>query len=627
MKIVFATLHVRRSAQAVPLAAGCLAAALPPGLRSQAVLVDLFPDQDGPEMLRRIEGAVPDLVALPLYSWNRSALLALTRQLRRNQPRLILVAGGPEACADPEGVLREGDLDAVVRGEGEESMAELAELFSHSRTFDAPPGVTLRRDDAILAGEPRPPCADLDRLPSPWLDGPLRPQPSGGVLWETSRGCPFACDFCYDARGARGVRHIGRERLEAELELFVRCEAAQVWVLDSTFNYPPERGRQLLELIARRAPHLHFHLEAKAEFLDRPTARLLGRLNCSVQVGLQSADPRVLKNIHRNLDPQLFTERLHLLASEGVTYGIDLIYGLPGDSHEGFRRSLNTAMRLAPNHIDIFPLAVLPGTVLHRHRERFGIRAAQHPPYELLESGTYPAADMARSRQLAAAADLFYNIGRAVGFFDTLCRACRLEPAALLEHFATWALGQGDIGEARLLKGSEWSIDQVLAAQDAFIIDLLGQQGRGALIPAARDLLHYHFHYAECLLGDEAVPPDPELLEGLDLWRTPLVQAPGMRLVPFRYEILDLLEMGEVDLERCAELFRPVGSTAIFQRRDNEVLCESLEEDFLLLLRGCDGTRAPREIFAGSLAPEEAQEIVAFAVAEGFLLPANNNLR
>jgi len=619
MRIVFATLHVRSSAQAVPLAAACLAAALPDELRRQSLRLDFFPDQDEEQLLTEILAGRPDLVALPLYLWNRRRALRLAQRLRQKNPGLYLVAGGPEATADPQGVLIEGELDAVIRGEGESAVQGTppADL----------PGLVFRTAAGTSAGPERPAVASLDELPSPWLSGTLAPASGGGVLWEITRGCPFACDYCYDARGDRGVRHLSSARLEAELDLFVRSGVAQVWVLDSTFNFPPERGHALLRLLARKAPHLHFHLEAKADFLDRQTARLLSRLSCSVQIGLQSAHPEVLRPLHRSLDPSLFSRQVRLLAAEGVTFGLDLIYGLPGDDYEGFCRSLEFALELAPNHLDIFPLAVLPGTPLHRQSGALGIEADASPPYQLRRSPSWSVAELSRSRRLAAAVDLFYNLGRAVGFFTPLLQVSGMSAVAFLEAFGDWAVGEAGVAPERFTTLDGWRPEEVFRLQEGFASLLLQRQGRPALGPAALDLLRYHFHYAETLLGAETVPAPPEALAGIDPWTTPWRLTPTLRLVRFAYEILDLLEMGEPDLERFVTLFRPVGSVALFLRRDNEVICESLEEDFLKLLEGSDGTRTPREIFAGSLARGQGVEIVEFAVAEGLLLPAGKTVR
>lgn len=608
MHILLPTLHVRPSPQAVPLAAACLKAALPEESRRRASLLDLYPQQSDAEMLTAMLAAAPDLVALPLYVWNRQRLLALARQLRQARPDIILVAGGPETMADSAQVHAEGVFDYLIGGEGEETFAALVASLGSGET----PGAA-----DLLTASPLPP----EELPSPWLSGALIPTEGGGVLWETSRGCHFACAFCFDSRGSRGLRPLPMARLEAELALFVRHRVGQIWILDSTFNHPPERGKELLRLLGRKAPHIHFHLEAKADFLDRETARLLGRLSCSVQVGLQSARPEVLRRIHRTFDPREFTRKIQLLNQAGVTFGFDLIYGLPGDDYAGFRQSLDFALGLTPNHLDIFPLAVLPGTELHRDAAELKLRAQTEPPYEILESPSCTAADLDACRRLAAAADLFYNTGRAVAFFSALLRVPGWKASDLLLDFADWALTTAKVPRAAFLNDEAWKAVDALGLQEGYLSHLFKKLERPDLLPAALDLLRYHFHYAETLLGPETLPSPPEELRNLDPWHAPLRLAEGVRLVHFSYEILDLLEMEDPDLEEFALLFRPVGSVAVYMRRSEEVLCESLEDDFLKLLSGCDGRRSPEEIFAGTVVRVEGEEIVRFALAEGFLLP------
>ncbi|MCP3175741.1 DUF4080 domain-containing protein [Desulfuromonas sp. KJ2020] len=624
MTIVLPTLHVRRSAQAVPLAAACLAAALPASLRSATHLPDFFPDQSDEDILAGILAFAPDLVAFPIYVWNRRRLTQLARQLKQRRPALRLVAGGPEATADAAAILAEGIFDALVCGEGEIPFAHLLTAWQDSEAATPRAGILFKNQQAPAVCETNAGPESLDELTSPWLTGTLVPQTGQGVLWETSRGCPFGCDFCFDARGHHGVRPVSFERLRAELDLFVRQGVSQVWVLDSTFNYPPERGKMLLRLLAERAPHIHFHLEAKADFLDRETVRLLARLSCSVQIGLQSANPKVLRQVHRSLDPELFARKVRLLAAEGVTFGLDLIYGLPTDDYTGFTHSLNTALGFTPNHLDIFPLAVLPGTPLHRNRDKFALNAQTAPPYEILSTATLSADDMERCRDLAAGTDLFYNLGRAVGFFQSLLTAMQEEAVPFLENFAAWAMTKASVSREEFRDSSRWTTARILDLQEGYIRQRLKTLGRTDLLPAALDMVRYHFHYAETLLGEETRPADPEQRRSRDSWNTPWQRSAAARLVPFSYEILDLLEMGEMDLERIASLFRPVGSVALFARRGPEVLCESLEEDFLKLLQGADGQKTPREIFAGSISRNEGEEILEFALSEGFLVPSGD---
>jgi hypothetical protein len=620
-KIVLATIHVRRSAQAVPLAAGCLAAALPEPWRSSATLLDIFPDQDLAQLCDEILADAPQVVAFPLYLWNRERINELAKRLRQRAAGVKLVSGGPEATPQAERLLQQAPFDVVIRGEGEIPLARWLAALEERDGWHTIPGLSWQDAAGQIQHNPlAAPPSELDSYPSPWLSDILQPTPEGGVLWEVARGCPFRCDFCYDAGGYQSVRHHGTERLSAELELFVRLGVSQVWVLDSTFNYPPERGVRLLQLLLEKAPQIHFHLEAKADFLDPLTASLLAQLTCSVQVGLQSARPEILKQLHRPLDLKQFEHSLHLLNVEGVTYGLDLIYGLPGDSYQGFCRSLAFALEHAPNHIDIFPLAVLPGTALEGTAGALGLDYETAPPYRVLATPTMPPATMAQCAELAAAVELFYNLGRAVGFLPTLLHSLDLAAVDFFTDFARWAQQEQGLYRDVLLATEGWQNSEVVTLQESFVQQLLIARQRLDLWPAALDLIRYHYHHAEALLGPETLPAVPTPEPGETFWKTSWRRAHGVRLVPFNYEIVDLLEMEGADLEEFTQLFRPVGSTALFLRRNNEVICESLQEDFYRLLQGCNGKRTPEDIFAGGIDRREGEEILEFAVSEGILV-------
>ena len=260
MNIVFCTLHVRHSPQAVPLAAGCLAAALPSKLCTSTRLVDVYPEQSDQEILDAILSSAPNVVAFPVYVWNRQRIIELARQLRQANRSIFLIAGGPEATGNPDGLISAAPWNALVHGEGEAAIPGLLKALAEGLPRQSLPGVTLMLEQGPLSSGER--CDyDLDDATSPWLSGMIEPSPSG-VLWEVARGCAFSCDYCFDARGLQGVRTLPKNRLKAELELFVDNNVEQVWVLDSTFNYPPERGIELLELLLEVAPDLHYHLEA-----------------------------------------------------------------------------------------------------------------------------------------------------------------------------------------------------------------------------------------------------------------------------------------------------------------------------------------------------------------------------
>jgi len=166
MNIVLPTLHVRRSPQAVPLAAACLAATLADQPALSAKLFDFFPDQTDAAIIETIVAAEPDLIAIPLYTWNRADWLRIAATLKKLRPNLVLVAGGPEATADPHGLLASQLFSAAIRGEGEATFAELVTELAGTGTLSLRPGLSLPTAQGIVDGPERPPLPP-EELPSP----------------------------------------------------------------------------------------------------------------------------------------------------------------------------------------------------------------------------------------------------------------------------------------------------------------------------------------------------------------------------------------------------------------------------------------------------------------------------
>ncbi|NIY15131.1 MAG: B12-binding domain-containing radical SAM protein, partial [Nitrospinaceae bacterium] len=65
------------------------------------------------------------------------------------------------------------------------------------------------------------------------------------------------------------------------------------------------------------APGIHFHLEAKVDYLDEEMIQMLALIPCSVQVGLQSFHPQVLRAIHRSLDIEYCVAKIQQMAEAG----------------------------------------------------------------------------------------------------------------------------------------------------------------------------------------------------------------------------------------------------------------------------------------------------------------------
>jgi hypothetical protein len=482
-------------------------------------------------------------------------------------------------------------------------------------------GVASREGETVNVSCARP-LENLDAIPSPYLSGCLPADRYGGALWQLSRGCDFACSFCYDQKGVKGVRRFSLERLKEELDWFVRKRVTQVFVLDSTFNQDMKRAKSVLRLIETVAPHIHFHFEVRSEFLDVELASLFARVNCSLQIGLQSADAGVLKGVRRIFNPVDFTAKVELLNESGAIFGFDLIYGLPGDTLHGFAQSLDFALGFSPNHLDIFPLAVLPGTELAAQADDLGVSRLTASPYTVQSTPDFSADDMQKTARLASACDIFYSRGKAVAWFTTVITPLELTPAAFLRGFGEWL----EEREGRVVAEADLADEDIWQLQRAYLNSLYSGRGLRKLRSAALDLVDYHYHYAAALLSPQPELPTDRELEQTDLLVERFTLAPGARLARFNYEIFDILESGVIDLREFITCFSPARSCAVIYPRADEVFTESLIEPYFRLLERLDGTIPAGRIAASLTIPAaEAASFLEFAAAEGIVLRLTGN--
>lgn len=615
-RLVLVALHPYRSPQAVPLANAQLkASAVQAALPVEIILHDLFVDADPVVTASALLARQPDAVGVSLYSWNRAAAIALTCELHRRAPELLLFAGGPEASAAPAALLTEAPLAAVVVGEGEGPFLELCARLVAGATLDDIPGLLLRGAEPAFAAAPP---AELANLPSPWLSGVLDAAAVPGVLWELARGCTFACEFCYDPRGRATVRRLPLPRVETELRHFAAKKVRQVFVLDSTFNQDIPRAKAILHLIRQLAPQIHFHFEVRSEFLDRELAQLFATCHCSLQIGLQSADAAVLKTVGRTFRRDDFTARIGLLNKSGAVFGFDLMIGLPGDTLAGFRASLDFALSLYPNQLDIFPLAVLPGTQLAARADALGIRHLAQPPYTVLATPTLSAADLAGAVELAAACDIFYSRGRAVAWFNGIVTSLGLSPAVFLADFAAWL--QAHLG-GRMPEPAACNEEQIWRWQRAFLAARFsGRLQRQQSI--VLDLVDYHYHYAQALQTPAPEPlPSPTQLQGQRLFDTAWRLASSTRIVEFQHDILALLEAGEPHPKRFSELFPPARCPALIFPTTDGVHTEPLDAALIRLLRLLDGQTPVGTLLARlKLDKRETGEFLRIAARSGVIV-------
>ncbi len=364
--------------------------------------LDLASTDDPWWVAYRIIGLAPDVLGVSVLCWNARAVYDVCRVVKQALPDVRIILGGPEVGSVAEEVLRaHPEIDAVVRGEGEETFAEVLDLIRRGKPLARADGVTTRDGEGAVRSAPdRALIADLDSIPSPYLTGVLHPR-EGTAYIEGFRGCPHRCAYCFEGKGYGRIRSFSRERIEAEIAYLAgECAVGSFSFIDPVFNLTADRLAWLsdaLEPYAVSGLTLHT-VEVDIERIDDQAAGLLARAGVvSVETGPQSIGPAALAECHRAFDRDRFVAGVAALGRAGIRVECDLIAGLPGDTVEDFFEGIRFCLSLDPGKVQTSTLHVLPGTDLYQRAGELGLRFDPEPPHEIIATPTIGFNDLRRA--------------------------------------------------------------------------------------------------------------------------------------------------------------------------------------------------------------------------------------
>jgi hypothetical protein len=370
--------------------------------------IDLFPPSQtntlGDRVLvEALAAREPWLVGFTCYLWNIERTLWVAAELKRRCPEVRVVLGGPEITADNAWVLESDAVDYAVIGEGEQTFANLLLALLDDPAppvpiagLYVPPRTGPRYDPARLPAF-RTPLPDLNQLGSPYLAGLLDAAEEQMLLLETTRGCVFKCKFCYYPKSYDRTYFLSRDNVLANLRHAQERGANEVFLLDPTLNQRKDFADFLRVLIeGNPGQRFSYFGELRGEGITEATARLLRQANFTeVEVGLQSIEPEAMTLMDRKNNLRAFERGVRALRRERIRVKVDLIVGLPGDTAESVRRGLHYLHDSGlSDDLQVFNLAVLPGTAFRHEASGLGLVFQPRPPYYVLQTPTLERAEL-----------------------------------------------------------------------------------------------------------------------------------------------------------------------------------------------------------------------------------------
>ena len=317
-----------------------------------------------------------EVVGFSLYVWNEQISLEIIRQLKKQNPKVYIICGGPQVPDRAESFLRKNpEIDIAVHGEGERTFFELLKIFP-SRKINQIPGASKITESGAFYSNPKADRAkDLSTFPSPYLSGVFDnlisiPDEEWLVLWETNRGCPFQCTFCdWGSAIADRVFRFDMERINKELDWFSKNKIEFIFNCDANFGILP-RDVDIAQRAAKNKKQFGYPKVLSTQNTKNATERNYltqkilsdNGLNKGVALSMQSLFVPALVNIKRqNISLQTYEELQRRFNLDNVTTYSDFILGLPGETYESFADGVATLIKNGQhNRIQFNNLSVLP---------------------------------------------------------------------------------------------------------------------------------------------------------------------------------------------------------------------------------------------------------------------------
>ncbi len=306
--------------------------------------------------------------------------IEMAGMMKDANPKLKVAFVGPPVTIDPEKTLQNKAIDFIVRREFDYQIAD----YAKGKPLEELPSVSFRKDGRIVNNPEGGYIEDLDALPwvtkvykrdlditrynVPFLLNPF-------ISMYTTRGCPAMCTFCLWPQTHSG--HRWRQRSvedvvsEVRYALEAHPNAKEIFFDDDTFNY--QKGRTI-ELCKKLAP-LNFTWSCNSRVTtDYDTLKAMKDAGCRLMiVGYESGEQQILKNIKKGATIDMAIRFTDNAKKVGLAIHGDFIIGLPGETRESIRKTIDFAKRLDNETIQVSVAHPYPGTEFYDYVKQNGL--------------------------------------------------------------------------------------------------------------------------------------------------------------------------------------------------------------------------------------------------------------
>ena len=372
---------------------------------STELINDYYRDQE--QFVRAIRRN-PRLIAVSTsFVYSKDHLINVVNDIRQQAPAALVVAGGPfiyqsylihERSCEPIYSSKEikqtylffdnkqPAIDLyVVSQRGESTLCHLLAALRNNQSPKTIPNIAWYENGAVLFTRQFDEPAQSEDCFVNWNELDKSFFSSKVMSMQASTGCPHRCAFCNFTRDSRLVLSKPLDRIILEFKELAQQGIQYVWFVDDNFMLGTGDLNTSLRRLAEENPGIKWMSFIRADALKNIDYTLLRRAGCiEVQLGLESADPTILRNMNKKADPETYRSVVKNLLKVGINCSCYFIFGFPGETTETAQRTRDFIHSIEYPELEgvmrwsLYPFLLVPLSPIfeEEQRKRYGLNGS-----------------------------------------------------------------------------------------------------------------------------------------------------------------------------------------------------------------------------------------------------------
>lgn len=310
------------------------------------------------------------------YEYRKAIKISEAINSSKNRPFYIIGGFGP--TPEPHYFLKKMNADALVMGEGENTIIELLEHLTQKKDLSSVRGIAYAKDGQTYVNPSRPLIEDIDTIPMPAyhlfdmthyrkLRMPHCTNRDFIMPVLSGRGCTFTCNFCY--RMDKGFRGRSNQSIIEEMRyLKENYGITYIAFSDELLMSSVSRTMSLCEDIIKADLNMKWDCNGRLNYAKPKVLKLMKKAGCVfINYGIEAFDDQILKNMNKVLTTKQIEEGIKATLVEGMSPGFNIIFGNIDETRETLMKGVDFLLKYddGAQMRTIRPVTPYPGSPLY----------------------------------------------------------------------------------------------------------------------------------------------------------------------------------------------------------------------------------------------------------------------